>query len=265
MVSIAAMVMMVVSMLWGIAIPVGLFIYGRKKLHASPLAFFLGCAVWFFFTQVLEALMHQLVLAGPMGAAIQEKIFLYAIYGGLAAGIFEEVGRFVGMKFFMKKLHGYDQNALMYGFGHGGFEAAFILVIGMINNLVYSVMINAGQMSLLTNQVPEEARGQLEAVVEQLISTNPMVFGAGMLERVSAVLLHIGFSVIVWIAVTRKKTGLLFLSIFLHAFADASMVLVASVAPVWLVEVLVLALALLVCFLAKKLWEHNGCQISTEN
>lgn len=61
------------------------------------------------------------------------------------AGLFEETGRFLAMRYVLKKEHGNAHNALMYGAGHGGLEMFVILSLGMINNLIYSVMINLGR------------------------------------------------------------------------------------------------------------------------
>ena len=52
---------------------------------------------------VLEGLAHSLVLTGPYGQKIWETPWLYALYGGLAAGIFEETGRLAAMKLLKKK------------------------------------------------------------------------------------------------------------------------------------------------------------------
>ncbi len=46
--------------------------------------------------------------------------FLYAIYGGLAAGIFEEFGRFFCMITVMKRFMYQRENSIIYGIGHGG-------------------------------------------------------------------------------------------------------------------------------------------------
>ena len=53
---------------------------------------------------LLEQLMHSLVLLkmGPVSKALSENLWLYALYGGLAAGLFEETGRYLTMRFLMK-------------------------------------------------------------------------------------------------------------------------------------------------------------------
>ena len=93
----------ILNMLIGIAIPVGLCIFCRKKWKCDFLPFFTGCGVMFLFAFVLEQIVHMIVLYGPAGSAIQGNIWLYALYGGLMAGLFEETGRFIAMKFLLKK------------------------------------------------------------------------------------------------------------------------------------------------------------------
>ena len=69
---------------------------------------------------------------------IRGNIWLYALYGGLMAGLFEETGRYLAFSFALKKYRAKNVNALMYGAGHGGFEAIVIVGLTMINNIVWS-------------------------------------------------------------------------------------------------------------------------------
>ena len=48
------------------------------------------------------------------------------LYGGLMAGVFEETGRYVSFKWFLKK-ETRIQDGLSYGIGHGGIEAMLIV------------------------------------------------------------------------------------------------------------------------------------------
>lgn len=134
-----SIVFMVISCLIAFLVPVGLLLYFRIKKKADILPFFIGCAVMLIFAFVLEQLAHSLILGSAAGIIIQKNTLLYALYGGLMAGLFEETGRFVAFKTVLKRKQEKDQNALMYGAGHGGFEAIVILGLAMINNIIYSV------------------------------------------------------------------------------------------------------------------------------
>ena len=91
-VSTLSIIMMVISMLVSIIVPWVLFGILWKKYKCSPAAFFVGAGVMFVFAFVLEQVMHTIVLSMPgVGSTIQENIFLYGLYGGLAAGVFDKL------------------------------------------------------------------------------------------------------------------------------------------------------------------------------
>ena len=256
MVSIFSMILIVVDMILGIGIPVGAIVFLKKKYKVSVKGFFVGCAVMLLFALTLEQIVHTVVLGSPAGTTIQENIFLYAIYGGLMAGLFEETGRFLAMRYVMKREHADAHNALMYGAGHGGFEMFLILTIGMINNLLYSVMINSGQTELLLAPLDEANRGILQSAFDALIQTPSWQFLISPVERMAAFTAQIGFSVIVWAAVTgsRSHRYLLLVAILLHAVLDAAAVFAAGVGlHLVLVEVTVWAIVIGIVFAARKI------------
>lgn len=253
-----SLVFMGVSGLCGIAIPVVLFIVLRKRYRADVLPFVIGCAVMLLFALVLESLVHQVVLLGTAaGAKIQSNLWLYALYGGLMAGIFEETGRFAAFKTVLRKSSG-NNNALMYGAGHGGFEAFSVLTLTMISNIIIAALINSGTADMIMSTVPAELQPQVEAQFMALVTTESWQFLVGILERVFAVVLQLALSVIVWHAAkTAGKWYLYPVAILLHALVDGVMVIIAGLgAPIMLVEAFVAlgaaAVALFAWRVAKK-------------
>ena len=204
MVSKLSVVMIIVNMIFGVLIPVVIMVSFKKKYKASIKSFLVGCATMLFFAMVLEQLVHSVVLGSAAGAVIQGNIWLYALYGSLMAGLFEETGRLLAMRYVLKKEHCNTYNALMYGAGHGGFEMFMVLTIGMLNNLVYSVMINLGQAQMLLEPLDESARGTLQAAFDTLIQTPSWHFILSPVERLAAITAQIGLSVIVWHAAVGK-------------------------------------------------------------
>ena len=196
-----------------------------KKKHSTAIEpYFIGTAVFIVFALILESLMHTVVLSAT-GKAITGNMWLYALYGGFAAGIFEETGRFLAMKFVMKKHHGNPGNALMYGAGHGCCEAVLLIGLSMLTNISFSVLINSGQTALLLSHVPAEATEQLETMISQLKEMPSYMFLLSSFERVSAIMFHISASVLVWTAVVKKKIFFYPLAIILHAFLDGVLVI----------------------------------------
>ncbi|MGN0250345.1 MAG: YhfC family intramembrane metalloprotease [Oliverpabstia sp.] len=245
-------------MLLGILIPVGLLVFFKKKYRVSVKSFFIGCAVMLLFALILEQIVHAVVLGSQVGSIIRNNIWLYALYGGLMAGIFEESGRFLAMRFLLKKEHDNPHHALMYGVGHGGFEAMVLLTLGMVNNLIYSVMINLGQTQTLLAPLDESTRGTLQAAFDTLITTPSWHFLLSPMERIGAIAAQISLSVIVWFAVSGKKCRmpLFLLAILLHAVLDAVAVIAAgSGIPVVIVELIIWGMAAVYIFIAKKMWK----------
>ena len=251
--------MMAANALLGIAVPVCLAVYLVRKHRAKLSSILIGAGTFILFALVLESILHQLVLKGPHGSDILGNTLLYALYGGLAAGVFEETGRFLSMKFLMKKEPSKPLPGIAYGVGHGGAEMLIIFGITMINNLVISALINSGQADAIFAKVPEEAAGQLQAQLDQLQTLGAGTLLIGLWERFSALILHLGLSMLVWVAVRKggKWLWLFPAAIVLHAIVDAGAVLLQKSTGLVPLELIVMAEALAVAAIgynvAKKL------------
>ncbi len=242
----------------GVAIPVLLFLYFRKKYKADALPFFIGCAVFLVFVIILETLAHNLILTSPAGVKIQANAWFFGAYGGLMAGLFEETGRLVAFMTALRKKRGRDINALMYGAGHGGFEAFYLLGVSMVSNLAIAMALNFGASGSLTAGVMDPvALAQLEATFAALAATPSAMFLAGIVERIAAVAMHLSFSVLVWFAVKQKCKMYLFpLAILLHALVDMVVVVLSrSVSNVWLIEGAVYVMAAACVLVALRVWK----------
>ena len=238
---------MVISLIGSVAIPFALAVFLRKKYKCDILPFFIGCAVMLVFALVLEQIVHGVVLTVFPG--LRSRTVLFALYAGLMAGLFEETGRLAAFKTVMKRFSHNDHNALMYGAGHGGFEAAAILGIAMINNLFFAFLMNSGNASLLLNSgafsaVPggTEQMAAIENAMTQIAASPSYVFLLGLVERCAAIVLHLSFSVLVWHAVKYRKPVCFLLAIALHTAVDAATVLLgtAGMHPVILEIIIVL-------------------------
>ena len=259
MVPVSSLILMAVNALLGFAIPVGLAVWLVRKHHARISTILIGAGTFIVFALVLESLLHQLVLKGPHGASILGNTLRYALYGGLAAGVFEETGRFLSMKFLMKKEPAKPLPGIAYGVGHGGVEMLILFGITMINNLVISALINSGQADALFAKVPEEAAAQVQAQLDQLQTLGASTLLIGLWERISALILHLGLSMLVWVAVRKggKWLWLFPAAIALHALVDAGAILLQKSAGMVTLELIVTAEALAVAaigyLVAKKL------------
>ena len=259
MVPAGSLVMMALNAVLGIALPVVLAWWLVKKYKVNIRTILIGAAVFIVFALVLETILHQIVLKGPHGEAIMGNIWYYALYGGLAAGVFEETGRFLAMKFLLKNEPKEAPTAVAYGVGHGGAEMFIIFALTMISNLALSAMINGGQADTILSAAPAEARAQVEAQFNQLETASAGAYLLGLWERVSALILQLGLSVLVWTAVRKggKWLWLFPAAILLHFLVDGAAVILAKSVSTAVVEIIIFCCATAVgaigFMLAKKL------------
>lgn len=224
---------MVFSLIVSFALPIGLFVYAKKKLGAKAAPFFIGCSVFFVMVLMLEAAIHRIVFQ-LAGEALTGSVILYAVYGGLMAALFEETGRYIAMRFLVKPMD--FPNAFMYGAGHGGMEAMLLCGVASINNIVSAVMINSGTMSAQLATLDAEKAADTAAALSALWTTPSLTFFAGGVERIIAVVLHLSLSILVFQAVRKKAPMELVRAYLFHFVIDSLSVLLSAVASVWVVE-----------------------------
>lgn len=254
------------SLCISIALPVVLLIVVHKKTKAGMAMAVIGAATFFLFAMVLEQILHAVVL-GVGGERITGNIWIYGLYGGLAAGLFEEVGRFVAMRFAMKKQLNLP-NALMYGVGHGGIEAILIVGLASVSNLVTSIMINAGTLEASLGALDQATKEDTLTQLSALWTTPSYQFFLSGIERIVAVTLHIALSVLVFQAVKLGKKRYWFLAFAIHAGVDFATVIAANYLNLVLVEVmlavLVAGVVALTVSLCRKNWDVVGFEVEAE-
>ena len=260
-------VTMGISLLFGIAIPVGLLIFYRKRYNCKIKAFITGCAIFAIFAIVLEGIFHTITLGGGRQQLLMSKPLLYGLYGGFMAGFFEETGRLLAFKTILGKSQDNDNTALMYGAGHGGFEAFYILFATAVSNIVMAAMINSGNTQAITANLTGEKLVATQQLINTLITTNPIAYCAGVLERIPSVAIHISLSVIVWFAAKNKERWYFYpIAILLHLIVDAIAGTLSTMnLNAVLIEVILYVYAVAIIFIAYKIWckfSHNNSQVN---
>ncbi len=208
--------------------------------------FFLGAGTFFLFAMVLEQLLHQMVLRSPIGPVLQENVWLTALYGGLAAGLFEETGRFCAFKLVLR---GQRERitALSYGIGHGGGEAFLLLGMTYINNLILMFTLSNGGV------LPPA----LDSAVRGLAAVPVTAYLWALFERIPAVAFHMSASVLVFAA--AKQPGKLWLfpaAILLHALLDFTAIVCNAYLPLPALELLITVFALAVVWLGYRVYNN---------
>lgn len=153
----------------------------------------LGAACFILFQVLLRIPLLQFVLPRSNEYLLfqftQPRLFLWFL--SLTAGLFEETGRYVLMRRFMKDAP--LSHAIAFGVGHGGMEA--MLLVGL--NLAVGGYLG---------QLPFQ-------------SSLPFVLAGA--ERILAMALHVCLSILVWRSLKENKPLLLALAILAHTLFNA--------------------------------------------
>ena len=242
--------------LFAFALPIGTLILWRRTRGAKLTPFFVGALVFVVFALVLEPLLHQVCIMGDnaVARAINANPYLYMLYGALAAGVFEETGRYVAFRLLLSKRRfpGRD-TAVTYGIGHGGIETMVLLGVTYGLYAAIALLSRSGNYSAALALAGGEA-GDVAMMLGRLSELTPGLCAAAMLERVSAFVLHIALSCFVFLAARDKTQRSWFpFAIALHAIADMPAALYQrGMLPLWATELWIAVFALYALRSARK-------------
>jgi uncharacterized membrane protein YhfC len=264
MVSILTILVLCINMIVPIGLLVVLLILLMTKLKPGFRQVAIGAGVFFVFSLVLESLNNHyfLIWNGSSATFFKSNTFVYCLFGGLMAGLFEETGRFAGMKLFFKGKREW-KHGVAYGIGHGGLELLYIggmIALSDLSYLVDSVMINSGTFDQLKKTMPAQS-ATIDAVKHMLITTPSFDFLAGGVERINTLFFQIALSILVLYAVSKRRYIFYLLAILIHATVDFIVVFTGKLGVnMWLIEGLIFLVAIAsVIFIikSKKLFESE--------
>lgn len=222
-------------------LPIVVMVWYKRKTNVAWRAFFVGAICFFVGALVLEQLLHALVFS--LVPDIMSMPLLFTVYACLAAGVFEETARFIGLRFLCRKEKPALSTGIAYGIGHGGIESILLAGVSYVISLI----------QLSTNNLAASA----------VLTPGNFLLGAG--ERIFAVTLHICLSVLIWMVVTKRLPFYFYpVSILLHACFNVSAALYQAgvITNVLIVEgILVCSVSVLVIFIYK-LYQKTKPQIT---
>ena len=214
-----------------IATPIVIAIIWTKKKKERFTTVLVGAATFLLFAIILEKpLQAWLIAPTQIGLAdtgisqfVNARPILWAFIVGLFPGVFEETGRLVAYKTVLKKRND-RETSISHGIGHGGFEAMYLMGVTYATYIAYAVMINSGTFGTVVDQVMAQASDQADTLVvvaNGIASFSFANLALSIVERVFAVLFHIGASIIVFYACRDKGRFWLYpLAILLHTAMD---------------------------------------------
>lgn len=180
------------------ALPIVVYWRTRPRFGFERRDVIVGIAIFALFSMVIERALHGLMLSNATTVSFLLYPGVFVSYGALATGICEEVGRFIGMKWLIKRNPASLQlpgTALGYGIGHGGAEAWLVGVLVQMQWIFYALLANHGSLDENFSSVPTESLMRLHMVLSSLSPQYALMF---VIERAAAFILQIGFSVVMW-------------------------------------------------------------------
>lgn len=255
-----------------VMLPLILFAIVKIKTHANTSMFFIGCVTFLFFAMILEQVVHVVALSmlGPVSNFILNHFAVYALYGGLMAAVFEEVGRLCAMKVFMEGVSAKGtsstpgkartklrkENALLYGVGHGGLESILIVGLTSFSNLVAATMLNSGTFAAA---LTGDDLTEMYTTLEPLATTPSWQFAMAGVERIFTICLQIALSILVYMAVKYKDKKYYFaIAVGIHFAVDFAATLANGLgANLLVVEGLVFVITAAACIFAFKTYQKE--------
>jgi len=191
------------SILCSVGLPILAIILFVKFNSGTGKAIVFGVLAFFISQILLRApLLQVLGSIWPTYATwLNNPNFMYCLFLGITAGLFEEGARYLFMVIFLKKQRT-DVDGIAFGIGHGGIEA--ILLVGINAIIIFlSLVLGSGG-------------------IYQTISATGVFLGGG--ERIFAMIFHVAWSLMVMKSIQQKKLILLFAAFLSHAFLDTVVV-----------------------------------------
>lgn len=199
---------------WGLAGAGALTFVGSQVVHLPLL--------W-----GLTALFTHGILPAPPA---EWKLITNAIVLGLAAGVCEEIARYLVYRGWLKSARSWKE-ALMLGAGHGGIEA---MVVGALAALTVVNIYLLSQIDLSTLPLNAEQLATTRQQLDQFLSAPWYAHLLGAVERLFAITFHLSAAVLVLQALTRRNSLWLAAAILWHTAIDAVAVYaVGTWGPYW--------------------------------
>ena len=226
----------------GTPIAAALLVYKRGKEGFRPI--WIGAAA-FILSQVGHIPFNQFLmvpglraLGVDIAAGAGVSLWVLGAAAGLSAGLFEEVTRYLVLKFWLKK-NPHTLLPIKYGIGHGGIEALLLGVLALVA-LIQVMVLRDG--SIVATLGPEQAalvKSQLD--VYWAVPWYHSLLGG--LERISALAFHVGASLLVYKSIRTNNPAYLIIAVLGHTGLDAFAVIAAKQMDFILLEAILFTFA----------------------
>ncbi len=149
------------------------------------------------------------------------QLLFSAIFLGLSAGLFEELIRYAGLRWWAKDARSWAKG-LLFGSGWGGMEAIIFYVVALsLNYVIFSAM----RTQDLSTLIPPEQLSSLEEVYNLFWRVKWYESMLGALERILALPIQIGLTILVLQVFIRGQSRWLWIAVAWHAIIDTAFVI----------------------------------------
>ena len=227
-----------------VGLPIALAIFLTRKWKMGWRLWFVGGAT-FILSQIghipFNALATRLLAqTGLVNLSPGQSQLFNAVFLGLSAGLFEELTRYVVLRWWLKDARSWRKGVL-FGAGHGGVEAILLGGLAMyaffqlaaLRSVDLSTVVPPAQLALAQQQVAAYWSAEWYAAL------------LGAVERLFTLVIQMSLAVLVLQTFARKQGFWLWLAVFYHAAVDATAVLVAPSIGVYWTESVVCGFAII--------------------
>lgn len=195
-----------ITALFAILYPLVLVEVLRRRLGAGWKYAAFGALIFFVFQVVtripLVALITPRVTPLLKSSLLASVIWLLVL--AITAGMFEEIGRYVGYRVLMRREQKTWEKAVLYGVGHGGLESILLVGLSLIGTLISFFVLSSINLANL----PVARRAPLLQQYAAQAAQPGWLPLLGLWERLWTLPVHIALSVIVLAGLPTRAVSL---------------------------------------------------------
>lgn len=204
-----------------LALVIGLGVFLTRKYNLSWRLYWIGAAL-FVIAQILHIpfniFLDRLFKTGSLPLPPEQyQLIFSAIILGLSAGLFEEITRYVGLRWWAKDASTWPKGVL-FGAGWGGMEAIIFFVVTMLLNYVVFTVLRTVDLSTI---LQPEQQAPLVQGLDLFWNVTWYDSLLGALERMLVLPIQVAMTIIVLQVFLRGQSRWLWLAILWHALLDA--------------------------------------------